>query len=332
MERQPVTERLRAHLEPGERVLWIGRPDPKRFSWRGLVELVGPVLFLSLLLMAVVTIALVVSGDLQELLDDARDWSSLDRWMWITLGISMPVSMAAAAAVVVMLASALGWTAKRKELYAITDRGFLWQQSLWPFSESAWPVHRFSLEQVNALEVVRHADGTGTITFLEKWISLGQDSVHPCFARIPDLDLALTIAYAAAEQAGIPQPERPSGWQVMGRVFTNWLVANVVGSLGAVIVCLGAAIVLGVAISDRGRELEGTMRLRFLLQSSMAWPVVAVVMFVTGFVGLWSLAARSRLRRHPHLHRLRRLLAWLRVFLALVWLAAMAWIVLTLVV
>jgi hypothetical protein len=312
-------------------MLWIGRPDPKRFSWRGLVELVGPVLFITVLLMTVVAIALVASGNLQELLDSAGDWSSMDRWMWITMGISMPVSMTAAASVVVMLVSALGWTEKRKELYAITDRGFLWQQSLWPFAQSRWPVHRFSLAEVNALEVVRHADGTGTITFLEEWISVGENSVNPRFARIPDLDLALTIAYAAAEEAGIPPPERPSGWQVMGRAFTNWLVAAIVGSAGAVIVCLGAAIVLGLAIADRGRELEGALRLGFLLQSSMAWPVVAAVMFVTGFVGLWSLAVGSRLRRHPHLHRLRRLLAWLRVFLALAWLGAMAWIVLTLV-
>jgi hypothetical protein len=36
------------------------------------------------------------------------------------------------------------------------------------------------------------------------------------------------------------------------------------------------------------------------------------------------------LRRYPHLCRLRRLLAWLRLVLALVWLGAVAWIVLML--
>lgn len=55
-------------------------------------------------------------------------------------------------------------------------------------------------------------------------------------------------------------------------------------------------------------------------------------MFVTGVLGLWSLAVRSRMRRYPHLHQLRRLLAWLRVFLALICLGTMAWVVLTLVV
>jgi hypothetical protein len=141
----------------------------------------------------------------------------------------------------------------------------------------------------------------------------------------------LAIAYAAAEQAGISEPERPSGWRVMGKVLKNWLVAIVLGSVAAVVPCLGRSVFLGVAISSQARGVESAVPLPFLPECATALPVAAGVMFVSSLVGLWSLAVRRTLRRQPHLHRLRRLLAWLRIVLALLWLGAMALIVLTLV-
>ena len=332
MTEQTDLDRLEEHLEPGERVLWVGSPSPKWFSPRALVELVGPMLFISFFLLVVVVIALAVSGTFQELLDDVQAWSILERWLWTSMAISLPCSLVMATALVLMLVSALGWAHRRKDLYAITDRGFLWQRNVWPFSQHIWPVHRFSLDEVNAVEITRHADGTGTIVFPDEWVSFDVDqSVNPSFARIPEVDLALAIAYAAAEQAGIPQPERPSGWQVMGQAFRNWLVAIVVGSVGAVVVCLGASSALGVAISAQGQDLGNSLQLPYLWRRSGVFQAAAVTMFVTALAGLWSLAVRSRLRCYPHLRRLRRLLAWLRVALTLIWLGTMAWIVLTLV-
>lgn len=87
MDQQSIPERLRDHLEPGERLLWLGSPDPKWFSWRAVAELVGPV--------------------------------------WVELDVDERVNLS--------------------------------------------------------------------------------------FVRIPDVDLALAVAYAAAEEAGIPPPERPRG-------------------------------------------------------------------------------------------------------------------------
>jgi hypothetical protein len=327
---QAVPERLQSHLEPGERVLWVGSPDPRWFSWRTLIEIVGPALLISLFLGVGLVLFLGVSGELTEILDkmlDVPTFSLADRLFWVFFLSSMLVVGVAAPTLVVTMLSALGWSQRREELYAITDRGFLWQRSVWLLSRTIWPVERFSLEEVDGLEVTRHADGTSTLTFLDVWIALDADtSINPSFARIPDLDLALTIAYAAAEEAGIPPLERPTAWQVMSQAFTNWLVAIVVGSLGAVVVGLGAATLLGAAISGQGQHLESDLQLLKLLQFSKALPTAAVLMFVTGFAGLWSLAVRSRLRRYPHLHRLRRLLAWLRILLALVWLGVMAWV------
>lgn len=199
----------------------------------------GPVLFISTFLMVVAVVALVMSGAFQELLDGAQAWSPMERWMWASMAISLPCSLVIAAALVLVLASALAWAQSRGDLFAITDRGFLWQRCV-AFSQRVWPVHRFPLDEMNALEVTRHADGSGTITFLNVWVSLDIDSsVNPSCARIADVGLALAVAYAAAEQAGVPQLERPSGWQVMGRALTNWLVDIVVGAVGAVVVCLG---------------------------------------------------------------------------------------------
>jgi hypothetical protein len=328
---QTIPERLESRLEPGERVLWIGSPDPRWFSWRGLLETLGSAMAVVILLGGAVVVVLLVSGDPGGLLDRARNWSALGRWIGTAMVVSMAVSFVLATTLVVMLIAALSWRLKKSDLYAITDRGFLWHQSVWPFPSDKLPVHRFPLEEVNAIEVVRHAGGTGTITFLDVWVSLGEDGVNPSFVRIPDVDLALIIAYAAAEEAGVPQPERPTAWQVMSRTSANRLAAIVGRAVGAVVVCLGAAWVLGGAISDQGEDMRSALQLPLLLQSSTAFPVVVGLMFATSLVGLWSLAVRSRLRRYPHLHRLRRLLAWLSVLLALVWLGAMAWIVLTLV-
>ena len=334
MEQPSIPEHLRDHLEPGERVLWFGSPSPKLLSLHSLLEIAGTSLLICLIVGGGLFLLLFVFGDLDETLGSILSTSTFsltERLFWVFTLLSILVVGVVAPALVVLLLSALNWSRRRMELYVITDRGFLWQRSVWLFTRTTWPVHRFPLKEVNALEVLHHADGTGTITFLDEWVSLGEESVNPSFARIPDVDLALLIAYAAAEEAGIPQAERPSGWQVMGRTFINWLVAIVVGSVGAVILCLGAAILLGVAISAQGQDLESTSLFLLLLQFESVMPTAAVVMFVTGFVGLWSLAVRSKLRRYPHLYRLRRLLAWLRVILAVVWVGAMAWIVLTLV-
>jgi hypothetical protein len=84
-------------------------------------------------------------------------------------------------------------------------------------------------------------------------------------------------------------------------------------------------------ITHPGGDLERGLAVRCLHARLTALAGVAGVMFAAAFVGLWSLAVRKRLRRHPHLARLKRLLAWLRVVLVLVWLGAMAWIVLVLV-
>jgi hypothetical protein len=259
-------------------------------------------------------------------------FSPADRWLWIFFLLSAVAGSVAASVLAVGAASWLNWSHRRKDRYAITNRGFLWQRSVWPFSPDHWPVHRFPLEEVNALEVLHHADGTGTLTFLDVWVELTVDeSVNPAFARIPDLDQALTIAYLAAEEAGIPPPERPTGEQVLRQTLRDYLGCSVVGSMAAVVVCLGAAIALGLVITHPGGDLERGSAVRCLDARLAALPGVAGVMFAAACVGLWSLAVRKRLRRHPHLARLRRLLAWLRVVLVLVWLGAMAWIVLALI-
>jgi hypothetical protein len=317
-----------SHLEPGERVLWIGSPSPKWLTPRSLLNIAGPALLIFVILGGAVSLFLVASGDFRDLLGPSTS-SFSERVFWVFFVSSLLLVGIAAPALVVLVLSALDRSHKRKELYAITDRGLLWQRSTWPLSPDRWPVHRFSLEEANALEIVHHADGTGTITLLDVSVSLDADSsVNPAFSYIPDPDLALAMAYAAAEEAGVPPPEQPTAWQVMGQAFANWLVAITVGAAGAVIICLGAAILLGVSFEGRSGEPGG---LRELLQIATAFPAAAAVMFAAGLTALWSLAVRSRLRRYPHLHRLRRLLAWLRLVLALIWFGTMAWIVLMLV-
>jgi hypothetical protein len=317
-------ERLQRHLEPGERVLWAGSPSAKWLTPRSTLSIAGPSLLVFVILGGALSLFLVASGEFSDVFG-LSSGSSSERVFWIFFLTNLMLVGIAAPALVVLLVSVLNRAQKRKELYAITDRGLLWQRSIWPLSPDRWPVHRFSLEEVNALEVQRHADGTGTITLLDVSVSLDADrSVNPAFSYIPDPDLALAIAYTASEEAGIPPPERPTAWQLMGQAFANWLVAITVGAAGAMLICLGAAILLGLSLEGRGGKLGD---LRELLQIATALPAAAAVMFVSGVAGLWSLAVRSRLRRYPHLLRLRRLLAWLRFIMALVWLGTLAWIV-----
>jgi hypothetical protein len=191
-------------------------------------------------------------------------------------------------------------------------------------------VYRFSLAEVNGLEISHHADGTGSIRFLDVWLPLGEDNelVNPSLSRLPDLDLALTIAYAAADQAGVPPQDRPTALQMMGRVLTGRLGCHVVGSALAVVACLGATILVSIAAAAEGWALGHALQPWVLIQEPRRVLAAVGLMFATGFLGFWSFALRERLRRYPHLQRLRRILAWLQGALALFWLGVAAWAVL----
>ena len=70
-------ERLQSHLEPGERLLWHGSPDPKWFSWPSAVRTLGSTRLVVSLLAGALLAGPLVWGDAGALLDQVRSWSVL---------------------------------------------------------------------------------------------------------------------------------------------------------------------------------------------------------------------------------------------------------------
>jgi hypothetical protein len=253
---QTVPRRLQRHLQAGERVWWVGRPDLLRSAWRRALRALAWGLILGLLTgeaLALWAIAGQAGAPTEAQVTPVHDGAA---WSWLealrATGAAIPWN--------VVLSLGLGatailfaWDCLRAlgKLYAISDRSFLWLR--WWGSR---PRH-ISLEEARHLEVTYHPDGTGTLFFANvPWVS---------FDSIVDVDQVATRAWEAAQQSGFSGPDWMVGQHLPSRLFLAPGCSSLVLMGVALLVSLTGAPLLDwrVPIISPGLAMAGLVLLLF---------------------------------------------------------------------
>jgi Tol biopolymer transport system component len=229
MDTQTVPSRLQHHLQAGERIWWVGRPDLIRSAWRRALRALAWGFILGLLagealafweiaqqtrIDAGAQVALGYNGSTAAWLEALRAVSIAIPWN-IVLGVGL-------GAAVVLFAWDLLWASGK--LYAITGRSFLW------FRWWGTKARQIPLEEALHLEVTQHPDGTGTLFFPNvAWVS---------FDSIVGAEQVANWAWEAAQQAGFSWP----GWRVGQHLPSRLFLAPGCSSL----VLMGVALLVSL--------------------------------------------------------------------------------------
>ncbi len=297
MDTQTVPRRLQHHLQAGERIWWVGKPDLLRSAWRRALRALAWGLILGLLVgeaLAFWEIAEQVRLPAEMQLAPAPRGTAPS---WIdalqTAGAAIPwniVLRLGLGATAIFFAWDCLWTLGK--LYAIAGRSILWTR-WWGLK----PRH-VSLEQAFHLEATYHPDGTGTLFFA--------NVPGVSFDSIVDVDQAAARAWEAAQRAGFSEPGWKVGQHLPSRLFLapgcsslvlmgvalvvaligtpvlDWRVPILspgVAMVGLVLVLLGSVL---VAYRHRGTGCKA--RLALLLMGLVA--TVALVLLVPVFSAL----------------------------------------------
>jgi hypothetical protein len=147
---EPLAQRLRAELQPGETLLWTGRPVPAlaaRPAW-ALTLLGGAMLIPGIIIAGIIGIVVV-----------AVAFATQSPCFALFL-----LPFLAMFALVILLLATLPFGARRladNTIYAVTDRrAILWQKIFWAFH-----VRSFSPQQLAAMQRIERTDGTGDLIF-----------------------------------------------------------------------------------------------------------------------------------------------------------------------
>lgn len=303
-------DQVRPHLEPGERVLWIGRPDPRRAAWYemrragGLLALFGVPAFASIIGV------LVLLGYAHFLM---RLWL-----FWGAIACNAGLLIAALPLLWVLLR----WNAKQF-LYVVTSHAFLYiRPFLAPLPGKEYLVRRFSLQEAYDLEVMPHGDGFGTLVFLGVWLPTlpRRFPFHPAFRGIPNVEHVLAIAREAAQQAGFVEQPRPRFSRLVSQTLKKDAWLYVAASILATVFSIAMALELGGA--DLSRDLWPTIR-----RCPEGLLLVAGALMCLALSGLiCSFRVREILRRYPRLRRWQVVLVAIQAGLLLVWLGMVFWV------
>jgi hypothetical protein len=147
---EPLAQRLHAELQPGETLLWTGRPIPAAAA-RGIwiFSLVGGVMMIPALIMAAVMGLIVLIVAL------------LAKSLCVVLFL-LPLFAMLCLMIVLLLALPLYVQRQaRHTVYALTDRrAIVWQKGF-----GAMRVRSFNRDQLAALQRTERPDGTGDLIF-----------------------------------------------------------------------------------------------------------------------------------------------------------------------
>ena len=147
---EPLAQRLRAELQPGEILLWTGRPDPAlaaRPAWT--FTLIGGAMLIPTTIIAGVIGIVVVAV------------AFATRSPCLALAL---LPFLAVFAIILLLLATLPFRARQlaqNTIYALTNRrAILWQKGLWNFQ-----VRSFTPQQLGAMQRTERPDGTGDLIF-----------------------------------------------------------------------------------------------------------------------------------------------------------------------
>jgi energy-coupling factor transporter transmembrane protein EcfT len=147
---EPLAQRLRAELQPGETLIWTGRPVPAlaaRPAWT--VTLIGGAMLIPGILIAGIIGIVVV----------AVAFATKSPCFALLL-----LPFLAVFALILLLLATLPFRARQladNTIYALTNRrAILWQKTLWGFQ-----VRSFTPQQLGALQRIERPDGTGDLIF-----------------------------------------------------------------------------------------------------------------------------------------------------------------------
>jgi hypothetical protein len=225
---QILLDRLQPHLEPGEKVLWLGQPDRERARPYRLRQVMWAGAFVLLLVLVM----------------QCMIWGVMALSFW-TVGTGMalipldvlfangPLSfgIVLAIAAIVHVGSRIGvrfsdafdmFIRGREDVYAVTDRSILALMG---------KTRRFPLEKAYNVWVRHHAGGTSSIVFLDASYRVKRSrkgyNRNLSFRMIPDVDRAVTTAWEAAQQAGYEDPGAVTQSLQMGELvcmfWIEWL-------------------------------------------------------------------------------------------------------------
>lgn len=217
---------------------------------------------------------------------------SLEGWLFfgtiVMLFFSLPLMILVPSLILFLRRAGL-----ERELYAITNQAMLYLGSRWPQEPR---MHRLALKEIYHIKVSRRPDGTATITFLGEWFRVNSmRGRRPSFKAIRDADRVIGIAQEAAHQAGHEAPTiAPSAYS---------LLLSLLSSSKPRVYLLFAALFAA--------PFAGMILLTSREKRSSMLSVLIALMFLAGFVFLWTIDLRRSLQR-PRYRQLRRLQGPLR--------------------
>ena len=310
MTAQSDLDQVRPNLEPGERVLWIGRPDPRRAAWYEMGRAGGILALFAVPALAIIIGELVILGYAHFLM---RLWP-----LWVAIACNVGLFIAA----LPLLWLLLRWNA-RQFLYVVTSHAFLYiRPQLAPLSGTEPLVRRYSLQEAYDLEVIPHGDGFGTLVLLGVWLPTlrRRFPFHPAFRAIPNVEHVVAIAREAARQAGFVEQPRPRFSRLVSQTLRKDAWLYVAASIVATVFSIAMALELGGADLSRDPWLA-------IRRCPAGLLLVASAVMCLALGGLtWSVRVREILRRYPRLRRWQVVLMVIQAGLLSVWLGMVFWI------
>lgn len=220
---QAALEQLQPHLQPGEQVLWVGKPAPESYRRLEMRRAVNSGLLLALI--TILAFAILVAMMLLANPVNAETIDALLMTGAAYFATSLPFVIG-----LPLLLSVINAGASNRILYAITNQTLVWLNT-GPLLRRQG-TRRFSLAKVYNVKVEHHGDETGTIVFLDAIIHSGRHTRKLSFKAIPDVDGVLAIAQEAARQAGyedlVAETASFTEGQLLREFLQEWLCGRYV--------------------------------------------------------------------------------------------------------